>query len=91
MINFDKEELLKIAELSALKLNDEQLHSFAHDLREILNYTSELEHVEPPQTIDFQLHVNVFREDKIHESDSQRVLAQAPKQKNGYFVVPKIL
>lgn len=91
MITFDKEELLKIAELSALKLETEKLDSFAHDLREVLSYISELDAVEPPQTLDIHLHVNVFREDKIHESDSARVLAQAPHQKDGYFVVPKIL
>ena len=91
MITFDKEELLKIAKLSALKLDDDEIETFANELREVLEYTSELEEVEPPQTLEVQTNVNVFREDKTQSYDSESVLKQAPDRKDTFFSVPKIL
>ena len=35
--------------------------------------------------------INVFREDKVITTESDELLAQAPKTKNTHFVVPKIL
>jgi aspartyl-tRNA(Asn)/glutamyl-tRNA(Gln) amidotransferase subunit C len=91
MITFDKEELLKIAKLSALTLDDDEIETFANELREVLEYTSELEEVEPPQTLEVQTNVNVFREDKTQPYDSESVLKQAPDRKDTFFSVPKIL
>ncbi len=91
MITFDKEELLKIAKLSALKLDDDEIETFAHELRQVLEYTSELDKVDPPQTFEAQTNVNVFREDKLQSCDSELVLEQSPERKDSFFSVPKIL
>ncbi len=91
MVTFDKEELLKIAKLSALKLDDDEIETFARELRQVLEYTSELEAVEPPQTLEVQTNVNVFREDKLRPCDPESVLEGAPERKDSFFSVPKIL
>ncbi len=92
MIKFEKEELLKIAKLSALKLDDDEVETFAKQLRQVLEYTSQLDEIKP-QEIPTALSslINVFREDKAELKDSQPILENAPKRKESYFSVPKIL
>lgn len=91
MVKLDKSELLKIAELSALKLNENELELFAQQLQTILNYTKELDQVKLTDKITLTKNVNFFRKDIAKQQDSKRLLELAPKKKNGYFVVPKIL
>ena len=91
MIKFDKEELLKIANLSGLKLNDEEIPVLVEQIQLILNYTEELEQVKLSKETAPIKNVNVFRDDEIKEFDSSLILKQAPFSKNNYFVVPKIL
>jgi aspartyl-tRNA(Asn)/glutamyl-tRNA(Gln) amidotransferase subunit C len=91
MVKLDKNELLKIAELSALKLNENELELFAQQLQTILNYTKELDQVKLTENVTFTKNVNFFRKDIAKQQDSKPLLEQAPKRKNGYFVVPKIL
>lgn len=91
MVKLDKNELLKIAELSALKLNENELELFAQQLQTILNYTKELDQVKLTDKITLTKNVNFFRKDIAKQQDSKLLLELAPKKKNGYFVVPKIL
>ena len=41
MINFNKEELLKLAKLSALKLNDQEANVLVEQIKVLLDYTKE--------------------------------------------------
>lgn len=91
MIEFEKEELLKIARLSSLELDKQEIEDFAYQLKEVLEYTSELDQVETKSSLSAKANINVFREDKAIECNSEEVLDQAPEQENNYFVVPKIL
>lgn len=91
MVNFTKEELLKIAKLSALTLGDEEIASFEKHLKVVLSYTSELEQVITQQLPPSVFNMNVFREDKAIEKDSTLLLEEAPKTHDFFFVVPKIL
>lgn len=92
MIKFEKEELLKIASLSSLKLDNDEVEIFTKQLQQVLEYTSQLDeikHQKIPTTI--PEHTNVFREDKATLKNSEAILAQAPTKKGSYFSVPKIL
>lgn len=91
MIKLDKNELLKIAELSALKLNENELELFAQQLQTILNYTKELDQVKLTDKITLTKNANFFRKDIAKQQDSKPLLELAPKRKNGYFVIPKVL
>ncbi len=91
MAKLNREELLKIAELSALKLNENELKLFAEQLQDILNYTKELDSIKLSEQAALVKNVNVFRKDIAKQCDSTALLEQAPKSKNRYFVVPKVL
>ena len=91
MIKFEVPEVLKIAELSALKLNDEEAKAFATQLRNLLEYFAEIQQVETPEIQKDVRMINVFREDKAIPTDSAPILGQAPEREGDYFVVPKIL
>ena len=91
MIDLTREELLKIAQLSALQLDEDELATFEHDLKALLNYTSELDDVAVGKFRPKSHHVNVFRDDKSKQVDSELLLKQAPAVEDHYFVVPKIL
>lgn len=91
MIDISKEEVLRLAEISSLKLNDQEVEAFRDQLAKTLEYTSELEEFESQEEHDAVKTINVFREDKSRQKDSAPLLAQAPQTKETYFVVPKIL
>ncbi|MBD3231912.1 Asp-tRNA(Asn)/Glu-tRNA(Gln) amidotransferase subunit GatC [Candidatus Dependentiae bacterium] len=91
MIKFEKEELIKLANLSGLQLNDEEIAILLNQIKLVLNYTEELEKVELSKELAPIKNVNLFREDKVFQFDSTPILKQAPKSKNTYFVVPKVL
>lgn len=91
MVKFDKEELLKLADLSALKLYDNEIDDLVDQIQKLLDYTEELNKVELSAEAAPTRNVNVFREDEIIRFDSSLLLKQAPKTKDGFFVVPKIL
>ena len=91
MINFDKEELFKLAELSALKLNDKEADVLVEQIKILLDYTQELDKVKLSEETAPTKNVNVFREDIAVKKDSSAILSQAPQVKDNYFVVPRIL
>jgi aspartyl-tRNA(Asn)/glutamyl-tRNA(Gln) amidotransferase subunit C len=91
MIKLDKEELLKIAELSCLKLDNQEAEVLTEQIKLVLNYTEELEQVKFTTEVAPIKNINVFREDEVIPTDSKPILEQAPKTEKTYFVVPKIL
>lgn len=91
MIDFTREELLNIAKLSALQLDENELNAFENDLRIVLDYTSQLDSAQTSQYHETNYTANVFRDDKIKQKSGEALLEQAPQREDNYFVVPKIL
>jgi len=91
MSDFTKEELLKIAELSALKLNEKDTEYFWDQIKQVIDYVNLIQQVEVKSEAPKTCNVNFFREDVAVKSNSVEVLNQAPKKDHNYFVVPKIL
>lgn len=91
MVKLDKEELLKLAELSALKLYDEEVEDLLEQIKVFLEYTDELDQVQLSKEVAPIRNVNVFREDIALPTNSKPILEQAPQTKDTYFEVPKIL
>ncbi|MCF7799844.1 Asp-tRNA(Asn)/Glu-tRNA(Gln) amidotransferase subunit GatC [Candidatus Babeliales bacterium] len=91
MINFDKEELLKLAKFSCLKLDEQEIVPLLKQIKAVLAYTEELNEVQISVESESIKNVNLFREDRVIPTNSQDILNQAPKKKDTYFVVPKIL
>lgn len=91
MSTFTKEELLRIAELSALKLEDHEIDAFVVQLKTVLDYASELSACAITQEQECVRNINVFRDDKVVVKDPAAILAIAPQTEDSYFVVPAIL
>jgi aspartyl/glutamyl-tRNA(Asn/Gln) amidotransferase C subunit len=91
MFKFSKEELLKLADISALKLYKDEVPVLEEQLKKTLEYVDQLCNVEIETEQEAFHTINVFREDKAVEKDSSPLLDQAPQKEETYFVVPKIL
>ena len=91
MTTFNKEELLHLANLAGLPLEEREIALFGEQIKAILTYVDQIQTAKlsaaetAPQT------ANVLREDVAERKPNQAILAQAPETDDGYFVVPKIL
>jgi aspartyl-tRNA(Asn)/glutamyl-tRNA(Gln) amidotransferase subunit C len=91
MATFTKEELLKVAELSLLKLDEQEIELFAQQLKTIIEYTEELANADTSNAQEPHQLFNVFREDKVVKYDSESILANGPEREEQYFVMPQII
>ena len=91
MAAFTKEELLKIAHLSALKLEESEIALFTNQLTQVLAYVEQLQKVSIAHQQEMQSIPNVLRDDIAQPSHPEDVLALAPQQNEHCFVVPTIL
>ncbi|MBR1654573.1 MAG: Asp-tRNA(Asn)/Glu-tRNA(Gln) amidotransferase subunit GatC [Clostridia bacterium] len=90
-----REELLHIAKLSNLKINDEEIDNYRLNLEEILNFADIVKNAnvdELDETIGANDNFNVFREDVLKEfEDREALLANAPERERDMFKVPKVI
>jgi aspartyl-tRNA(Asn)/glutamyl-tRNA(Gln) amidotransferase subunit C len=91
MVNITKEEVLKIAQLSKIAINEQEIEEIVRRFQDILNYAERVQDIAKEVDIPTSKNINVDREDVIVSSDPARILAQAPQAEDNYFVVPKIL
>lgn len=90
-----KEEVLYVANLARLEMNEESIDKFARQIGTILEYVDTLnrvdtEGVSPTSHAIFL--TNAFREDEIKEHlDREAALANAPEKEDENFVVPKVI
>jgi aspartyl-tRNA(Asn)/glutamyl-tRNA(Gln) amidotransferase subunit C len=89
------EEIKKIALLSRLEIQDNQIDSVGKQLNDILTYMDlisqvDISDVEPTgHAVSMR---NVMREDVPQPSlANEKALQNAPEQENGYFKVPKVI
>ncbi len=91
MVDFSKDELLKLASISYLKLDDNEIEWLQDQLSKTIEYIHKIDQIESKEEHAAIKTINVFRDDKGVKKDSSPLLAQAPKTKGTYFIVPKIL
>ena len=94
-MKISKEEVLYVAHLARLDLDEESIEKFAGQIDEILGYIEKLNQVDT-QNIKPTSHAifltNAFREDKEHEHiERELALSNAPEKEDGSFVVPKVV
>ena len=85
-----------LAQLSKLKITPKEEKKFLTQLKEIINYLTKIKslntkNIKPKyHAVDLQ---NVFKNEKTGKMTftQKQALSNAPKAKNGFFVVPKIL
>ena len=90
-----KEELLHIADLADLELQDEEIDSYLTNLQDILNFAEVINNVQADEldiTIGANEAKNVFRKDEVENfEDSEALLSNAPKKECNMFKIPKVL
>lgn len=90
-----REELLKLAALARLKLDESEIERFQKDIAEMLAYVKTLEEVDT-SGIEPQLQAlisgNVLREDVVQPSlPVDEALKNAPDRIDNYLKVPKVV
>ena len=90
-----KEEILHVANLARLEMDEEAVERFSGQIGQILEYVETLNQADTegiaPTSHAISL-TNAFREDKPAPSiANEEALANAPEQENGLFVVPKVI
>lgn len=90
-----KEEILHIAKLADLKINENEIDEYAKNLEEILDFMKILDSVNTDnveESIGNLSNVNVFRKDEVKEfEDKEALLQNAPDKENNMFKIPKVI
>lgn len=94
-MTIDKETVAKVARLARLKVTEQEIETYAPQLNGIIKWVEQLgevdtEGVEPLANVaNISLHL---REDEVTDGNIQDdVLANAPEQLEGFYVVPKVV
>ena len=90
-----KEEVIYVANLARLEMDEAAINKFSEQIGEILAYVDALNRVDtrdvPPTSHAISL-TNAFREDDIREHlDKDAATANAPEKDEGAFIVPKVV
>jgi aspartyl-tRNA(Asn)/glutamyl-tRNA(Gln) amidotransferase subunit C len=91
MPTITRQELMHIANLSALKLEDHEIDLFTQQIQTILAYIDQLQSVAVTSQAPSIRNINILRDDVAVKGDAKAVLAQAPQVDDVFFAVPKIL
>lgn len=93
--NIDLQSLKKLGKLSRLDISDKNSQKLIDDLNQIIGFIDQLnkvntDNVKPLSSVTG--HDLPLREDKVNDgSINLDVLKNAPEEKSGYFVVPKVI
>jgi len=90
-----KQEILHVAQLARLEIDEAAIEKFAAQIGDILAYVDQLKQVDtegvPPTSHALSL-TNAFREDTgMPHLPLETSLANAPRQEAGSFLVPKVV
>lgn len=92
-MNIDKDLIAYLEDLSKLRLTDRERSAMAESLEKILAYMDKLGKLDTAGMAELSHpfpSTNCFREDVVTPSFTRdRILAGAPRQKDGCFQVPK--
>lgn len=92
MIN--REQLLKLAALARLRLDESEIAPFQKDIAEMLDYVKTLEQVDTTAVdlAEAADQPNVLREDIVQPSlPVEEALKNAPERVDNFFKVPKVV
>ena len=90
-----REEILHIAKLANLNLEENEVDTYLLHLQDILNFANIVNKANIDglkETIGANDNYNVFRKDEIVEFEDKELLLQnAPSQERGMFKIPKVI
>lgn len=90
-----RDEIIHVANLARLRIDDSQVEKLAAQIGNILEYVDMLERIDTsdvsPTTHTISI-TNAFRDDvPVDHPGVEKSLANAPEKEDGYFVVPKVV
>ena len=93
-MSISKEEMLHIADLACLNLDEKEIDKYTRDMQEIINLANEVNNIDTDDVDDTNisnLKTNAFRKDEIINFENREILLQnAPSQEDGMFKIPKM-
>ena len=94
-MTISRDDVLKVALLARLDIDEEDVDMFAGQIADILDYVDQLKAVNT-EGIEGTAHaterINAFREDEpAGHLDREAALDNAPERDEGAFVVPKVI
>ena len=95
MQEVSKEEILHIANLARLNLEEDEIEKYRENLQDILNFANVVNNA-PVEGLDVTIGANeeknVFRKDEINVfEDTESILQNAPSQEQNMFKLPKVI
>ena len=95
MTDVSKEELLHIAKLADLNINEDEIDNYLTNLQDILNFANVVNQADTnglAETIGENDKFNVFRKDEIKVfEDNKALLQNAKEQERNMFKIPKVI
>lgn len=90
-----KEEILHIANLADLNLEENEIDNYLKNLEEILNFANIVNNA-PVENLDITIGANeaknVFRKDEVELfEDNKSLLENAPSKEQNMFKIPKVI
>ena len=91
MVSITREDILKIARLAKLSVEEDQLDDLTADMRQIIAFADTISAAREGEEFDgFGGLSNAFREDVVRPSyDRQAILQNAGGGEDGFFCLPK--
>lgn len=91
MAKITREEVLKIAQISALEIHEHEIEALQKQLESVLSYAERVQEFAAESQVPSHKNVNVFREDAVQIFDAAALLKRAPEREENFFVVPAII
>tara|TARA_B100000315_G_C14180414_1_gene408642 strand:- start:227 stop:514 length:288 start_codon:yes stop_codon:yes gene_type:complete len=94
-MKIDKNTTLKIAKLTRIKIEENEIAELSSQLSSILDWVEQLnevntDNIEPLNNASMT-ELPLRKDEKINEDKSKDVLSNAPEKLENYFVVPKVV
>ena len=94
-MKIDKKTTLKIAKLTRLKIEDDEITELSTQLSSILDWVEQLnevntDNIEPLSNVSIS-ELPLRKDKETNENKSDDVLSNAPEKLENYFVVPKVV
>ena len=95
-MSVDKSTVVRIAQLARIRVPEEDLDALAGELNQIIGWVEQLDEVDTegvaPMASTAEAAGLRWREDKVTDGGvPDKVLANAPEARDGFFVVPKVI
>ena len=94
-MKISNEEVLHVAHLARLNIDEADAATFAAQLGQILEYVEKLSAIDTtgvtPTAHAVEM-ANAFRTDAVHQHlETEQAVANAPEAADGHFIVPKVI